>query len=44
MPEYQSKIDESLKTAKEFVDIEEVLTCINIMANMIINWCGGSIE
>ena len=26
MPEYQSKIDESLKTAKEFVDIEEVFT------------------
>ena len=30
--------------ANEFVEIEEVLTCINIMANMIINWCGGSIE
>lgn len=30
--------------ANEFVEIEEVLICVNIIANMIINWCGGTIE
>ncbi len=28
----------------EFVEIEEVLTCVKIIANMIINWCGYSHE
>lgn len=30
--------------ANEFVEIEEVLTCVKIIANMIIKWCGGTIE
>lgn len=30
--------------ANEFVEIEEVLACINIIANMIVNWCGGTVE
>lgn len=28
----------------EYVEIEEVLTCIKIISNLIVDWCGGSIE
>ena len=27
-------------SANEYVEIEEVLTCIKIISNLIINWCG----
>ena len=30
--------------ANEFVEIEEILTCVKIIANMIVNWCGGKID
>jgi acetylornithine deacetylase len=28
----------------EYVEIDEVLLCAETIANMIMNWCGGSIE
>ena len=30
--------------ANEFVEIEEVLTSVKVVANMIVNWCGGTFD
>ena len=30
--------------ANEYVEIEEVLTSVKVVANMIVNWCGGTFD
>jgi acetylornithine deacetylase len=30
--------------ANEFVEIKEVLTSVKVVANMIVNWCGGTFD
>ena len=30
--------------ANEYVDIEEIMFSTEIIANMIVNWCGGRFE